>query len=107
MKFKFTLLLTAALALANQMLKVRALESYQVELGSIVFPWLEAGTAVAFIDPAPATGLEPTNFFMSNFSIPLALGQMDVTAKRPERASERDAKGTPSDGSQNRGRLNL
>lgn len=73
-----------ALTLATMLLKVHALQSYEVALGSIVLPWLEAGEVVAFIDPqAPAIVGDPERFFLSDFTIPIGIGAtMDGTAKR-------------------------
>jgi hypothetical protein len=67
--------------IAASLLSVMGLEQYDMNLTSIVVPWLEAGDAVeALLDDA-AIG-DPTRFLLSNFSIPLGLGTMDGTAKR-------------------------
>ena len=66
---------------ANAFLKVHALEEYEVGLGSIVYPWLEAGDIVDFIDPKAGTN-QPTRFLLSSFTIPLTLGAMTGSAKR-------------------------
>jgi hypothetical protein len=66
---------------AQQFLSVKGLESYEVQFDSLVFPWLEAGEIVEFLDP-DAASYDPTRFLLSTFSIPLKLGSMNSTAKR-------------------------
>lgn len=70
-----------ALALAKTLLSIHALESYEVTISALVVPWLEAGTAVEFIDPNPAKGA-PTRYLLTDFTIPLGPGVMSATAKR-------------------------
>ena len=70
-----------ALAYANKLLSVVALEQYEMNLTSIAIPWLEAGTAVEVIVPDAAVG-DPTRFLLTSFTIPLMLGTMTSTAKR-------------------------
>lgn len=70
-----------ALAYANKLLSVVALEQYEVNVSSIVIPWLEAGQAVELIVPDAATG-DPTRFLLTSFAIPLMLGPMTGMAKR-------------------------
>lgn len=66
---------------AEAMLKVKALESFNVDFSSLVFPWAEAGEIIEFIDPA-APSYDPTRFLLSSFSIPMKLGPMTASAKR-------------------------
>lgn len=68
-------------ALAMSLLKIMALESYELAMEALVAPWLEAGTAVEFLDPDPAP-LAPTRFLLTDFSIPLTVGTMTANAKR-------------------------
>lgn len=77
----FIATLTQAQTVANNFLKIHSLEEYDLTLGSIVLPWLEAGDIVFFADPDPVAG-EPARFLLSNFTIPLTLGGMDSTCKR-------------------------
>lgn len=70
-----------AQATADSFLKIKALETYDVALESIIIPWLEAGEAVEFIDPNPNPG-DPTRFLLTDFSIPMTLGSMSATSKR-------------------------
>ena len=72
----------SAAALASTLLAVHALESYEVDLGAIVMPWLDVGVVVGFQDPAPASAQEPISFFLSTLDIPLNLGEMSPVAKR-------------------------
>lgn len=67
--------------LAQQMLKVMALEDFQLDFTSIAFPWLEVGEVAGFIDPRPGSG-EPDRFLLTNLTIPLTLGPMSGTGKR-------------------------
>lgn len=71
----------ACKTLADSLLKIMALESYELEVDSLVVPWLEAGVAVEFLDPDPAPSA-PTRFLLTNFSIPLAPGFMSASARR-------------------------
>lgn len=66
---------------ANAFLSIHSLEAFEVTLESICFPWLEGADIIEFIDPSPAPG-DPTRFLLSSFSIPLALGSMQLAAKR-------------------------
>lgn len=66
---------------ANAMLKVKALESFNVDFNALVFPWTEAGEIIEFLDP-DAAAYDPTRFLLSSFSIPLKLGSMTASAKR-------------------------
>lgn len=67
--------------LANTLLKIMALESFELALTGIVVSWLEVGYVVKFIDPDPNPG-EPVRYLLTDFSIPLKLGQMGSTGKR-------------------------
>lgn len=89
-----------AQALADTMLKIVALESFQIDMEALVIPWLEVGTAVEFAPqaqakpdrwhvnwvpprpPAPPAPPSPTRFLMTSFEIPLKLGPMSATARR-------------------------
>lgn len=66
---------------ALSFLKVHALEAFEVALTTLVIPWLDPGSIVEFLDPDPITN-QPTRYLLSDFTIPLALGTMSVTAKR-------------------------
>lgn len=70
-----------AKTLAESLLRVMALESYELSLDALVAPWLEAGVAVEFRDPDPVPSA-PTRFLLSNFEIPLTLGTMAASARR-------------------------
>lgn len=70
-----------AQAVADNFLKVHSLEEFDLDLESIVLPWLEVGEVVEFLDPDPNPG-DPTKFFLTDFSIPMALGPMSLVAKR-------------------------
>lgn len=68
-------------AYANSLLKIVALESYDLNMSSIYYPWLEAGIIVEIQDP-DALSSDPTKFLLSNITFPIALGPMSVQAKR-------------------------
>lgn len=67
---------------ANTLLSVHALEQFQLDFTSLVFPWLEGGDIVEFDDPSPTIEGEPTRFLMTDFVIPSSLAPMTGTAKR-------------------------
>lgn len=67
--------------LAQERLKVSALESYELNFSSIYYPWLEAGEIIRILDPE-AFDFEPDRFLMDSISYPLALGPMSATGKR-------------------------
>lgn len=66
---------------ANRMLKIHALEVYELSLDSLVLPWMEAGYVVRFEDPQASPGA-PDRFLLTDFEIPLRLGSMPCSAKR-------------------------
>jgi hypothetical protein len=70
-----------AQALANSMLKIAALESYDLSWGTLVYPWIEAGQILEFEDPRIGVD-EPDRFLMDAFTVPMGLEQMTGTAKR-------------------------
>lgn len=70
-----------ALLLAQSILKVRALEQYDVSLSSLVIPWLEAGDAIELLVDDAAVG-DPTRFLLTSFGIPLGLEAMSASVKR-------------------------
>lgn len=68
-------------SLASKLLKVQGLESYDVDMQSIVVPWLDANVAVEFLDPDRLAN-EPTKFLLTGFEIPWTLTTMSANAKR-------------------------
>lgn len=66
---------------AEAMLKIKALEDYQLAFSAVIFPWLEGGEVIEFQDPKPGVD-EPTRFLLTNFDIPMALGPMSGNGKR-------------------------
>lgn len=71
----------AANVIARSLLAVAGLESYNVAIEALTAPWLEAGSCIEFI-PTESAANEPTRFLLSDFSIPLTLEPMEMTAKR-------------------------
>ena len=72
---------TQAQEVADRLLKIHALESFEVALESIVCPWLEPGQIVTFIDPEAAP-TDPVRYLLSNLTIPLKPAAMSANAKR-------------------------
>lgn len=72
---------TDAEALAETMLKVMALEQYDVTIEALTAPWLEVGETIEFLDPN-AEVTEPTRFLLSSLTLPLVPGTMSANAKR-------------------------
>lgn len=70
-----------ALALAKRILKVKALESYDLGFEALVFPWLEVGEIAKFEDPDPSKG-EPTRYLLTSLTLPMGLGPMNGSGKR-------------------------
>lgn len=79
---KLVLTSTQAQDLADSMLRIMALESYEINLESLVAPWLDVGVAITFNDPDPTLN-SPTKFLLTSLNIPLTPGAtMNATAKR-------------------------
>ena len=68
-------------ALADQRLKVSALEEFELSFSSLTYPWLEVGEIARFLDPKPGVD-EPDRFLLTSLTIPLSLGPMSGTGKR-------------------------
>lgn len=66
---------------ADRMLKVSALEQYNLSLESIVVPYIDVGIVVKFVDPNPDPN-DPTKYLMQRVNIPLGLGAMTGNAGR-------------------------
>lgn len=70
-----------AIAIANQRLRVAALEEYTVDFDSLIIPWLDAGDIVDVVDSLSGDYV-PRRFLLTNFTFPLDLQAMTATAKR-------------------------
>jgi hypothetical protein len=70
-----------AQALADSLLSVNMLEEYEINMSSLVVPWLEAGEIVKFLDPE-ALANEPDRFLLTSFNIPLGLEAMSAVGRR-------------------------
>lgn len=68
-------------SIALALLSVMGLDQYDVNISSIVVPWLEAGTAVEVITSTDALS-DPTRYILSNFTIPFELTPMTGNARR-------------------------
>lgn len=69
-------------ALAVSLLKIHALESFELDYTSIVFAWLEAGEIILVPALPGAAATDPTRFLSVSFSIPLTLDPMTGVSKR-------------------------
>ena len=65
----------------DDIIKVAALEEYELAFSSLVYPWWEVGEIVEFEDPRRGVD-EPSRFLLTNLSFPMAPGPGDGTAKR-------------------------
>jgi hypothetical protein len=65
---------------AKRVLKVSALESYNLNYASLVFPWLEAGEITQYVDSV--NSIAPTRYLMTSFNVPLGVTSQSGTAKR-------------------------
>lgn len=68
-------------ALAKQRLKIAALEEFDLNFSSLVYPWLDVGVVAGFEDPNPGRD-EPDRYLLSTLSLPFKLGPMSGTGKR-------------------------
>jgi hypothetical protein len=68
-------------AYANELLKQNAFEQYELNCSSYVYPWIEAGVVVDFLDP-DRVAAEPTRFLGTQFTVPLSLDMMTGSGKR-------------------------
>ena len=82
-EYESTSITTAAKAqkLADSFLRVKALESFELSMTSLVVPWLDVGKVVEFLDPNPSPG-DPSAFLLDSLSIPLGVGSMSSSGKR-------------------------
>lgn len=70
-----------AQAVADKFLAIHSLQEFELNFGSLVFPWLEVGEIIQFIDPKPYQ-TQPDRFLLSSMTIPLDLAIMTGTGKR-------------------------
>jgi hypothetical protein len=80
--------------LARSWLKIHALESYELDWSSLVYPWLEVGEIAEFLDPNRLES-DPTRFLLDTLSIPLDLGPMSATGKRVTFVEDSSLVGAP------------
>lgn len=66
---------------AHNMMKVAALESYQLSFSSIMYQWLECGEVIQIRDP-DALPTDPDRYLLDTLNLPMALGPMSGTGKR-------------------------
>lgn len=66
---------------ANRLLKLHALESFELTFTAINYPWLEVGDIAKVVDPN-AVASDPDRYLVDTAMIPLSLGPMSMTGKR-------------------------
>ncbi len=66
---------------AHNMMKVAALESYQLSFSSIMYQWLEVGEIIQIKDP-DALPTDPDRYLLDSLNLPMDLGPMGGTGKR-------------------------
>lgn len=70
-----------AQTMAEQRLRVAALEEFDINFSSLLIPWLEAGDIVDIVNPRESIYV-PRRFLLANYTFPLALGPMTGTGRR-------------------------
>lgn len=73
--------LAQAQSMADNLLTISGLDSFEVPLTGIVVPWLDVNSIVTFVDPEPVSG-DPTRFLMTDIQIPMTLDGMGATIRR-------------------------
>ena len=73
--------LAQAQELADSLLSVNSLEEYEIDMSSLVSPWLEAGEIARFLDPDAVTN-DPDRFLMTSLTMPLGLEAMTALGRR-------------------------
>lgn len=66
---------------AHNMMKVAALESYELTFTSIMYQWQEVGEVVQILEPN-AFETDPDRYLLTSLTLPMALGPMTGSAKR-------------------------
>jgi len=66
---------------AVALLKINALEQFTIDVGTIVYPWIEVGTTIRFDDDDPDDNF-PSRYLLLSASIPLGLDSMSLGASR-------------------------
>lgn len=69
--------------LATSLLAVSALEEFELNFTSVLFPWIEPGDIVEMNEPV-GTYWGPARFLITSLSLPLDLGPMGGNGKRVE-----------------------
>jgi hypothetical protein len=68
---------------AAAFLSIHAQEQFEFNVGSAVYPWVEAGNAILIdTDHDVADSSFPTRFLLTSATIPMSLGDMSVSAGR-------------------------
>lgn len=70
-----------ALAVAKKFLAIHGLEAFEIDLSTLVLPWLDVGSIINFLDPDGATG-DPFAYLLTSLTIPLPLAAMSAVGNR-------------------------
>jgi hypothetical protein len=70
-----------AQAIAQIRLSIMMLEEYNIDFSSIIIPFIEGGDIVIIIDDKESNYV-PSRYLLSNYTLPLGLGEMTGTGKR-------------------------
>lgn len=66
---------------ADTMLRISALQEYEMSFESLIIPWLDASDIIEIKQPDDDL-YTPNRFLLSNYSVPMKLGPMSGTARR-------------------------
>jgi hypothetical protein len=66
---------------AEQRLRVSALEEYSIDFSSVILPWIDANDIVDIINDKEI-GYVPARFLLSNYTLPFSLSSMSGNGKR-------------------------
>jgi hypothetical protein len=70
-----------AIELAKSLLSVAALEEFELDFSSVLFPWIEPGEIVEMYDP-DSEYWGPSRYLLTSLTFPLDLSPMSGKGKR-------------------------
>ena len=71
-----------AQTLADNLLKIAALEEYNINFSSLVLPWLDVGSIIDIPAIDNGSAFYSTRYLLSSLSMPVGLGTMTANGKR-------------------------
>jgi hypothetical protein len=66
---------------ANALLGINALEQFEINVGTVVYPWVEVGTTIRFDDDNPDDEF-PSRYLLLSATVPLGLEAMSLSGSR-------------------------